>query len=194
MSVLFLDTETTGLPNFKLSSNHESQPHICQIAAILVDKDRKTRAELNFLIKPQDWIITEETSKIHGIKHETAIEYGIHPKGAFSLLWRLFASTTILVAHNISFDLFLLRIAAHRIGLQDPKELPFEKFCTMSKSKDILKLPPTEKMRAAGLKMFKSPNLQETYKHFFGVEFDGSHDAMNDVRACRDVYFKLQDM
>jgi DNA polymerase-3 subunit epsilon len=190
---LFFDTETTALPNFKLSSTDPSQPHICQIAAILTDPLGKVQAELNLLIRPEGWMIPEETTAIHGITQAAAEKYGIHVKGAMSLFWRLLSCTEVLVAHNISFDIFLLRIAAHRCGLPDPKEMPFARFCTMQESKNILKLPPTEKMKATSFKnSYKSPTLQEVHEYFFNEKFMNAHDAMADVRACRDVYHKIK--
>lgn len=63
----------------------------------------------------------------------------------------------------------------------------------MRDATDLVQCPPTERMVAKGMKGFKSPNLQEAYKHFFGVEFEGAHDAMADVRACKDVFFKLKE-
>ena len=50
-----------------------------------------------------------------------------------------------------------------------------------------------EAMLAKGMTGYKRPSLTETYRHFFGRDFDGAHDAMADVRACRDVYFALLD-
>ena len=40
---------------------------------------------------------------------------------------------------------------------------------------------------------FKWPNLQEAHQHAFGKPFDGAHDAMADLRACKDVYFWLKN-
>ena len=40
-----------------------------------------------------------------------------------------------------------------------------------------------------GMTGYKNPSLPRTYRHFFGRDFDGAHDAMADVRACRDVFF-----
>jgi len=31
--------------------------------------------------------------------------------------------------------------------------------------------------------------LSEAYRHAFGKDFDGAHDAMSDIRATKDVYF-----
>lgn len=64
-------------------------------------------------------------------------------------------------------------------------------YCTCTKSTPILKLPPTEKMKAAGMNGPKSAGLAECIKHFFNEELTGAHDAMVDVRACARVYYAL---
>jgi len=46
-------------------------------------------------------------------------------------------------------------------------------------------------MLRSGRTNYKNPSLQEAYRHLFGRNFVGAHDAMADVRACRDVYFAL---
>jgi DNA polymerase-3 subunit epsilon len=56
----------------------------------------------------------------------------------------------------------------------------------------ILKLPPTDKMRAAGRHHHKSANLREAYSHFMGRELVDAHSAIADARACMDVYFALK--
>jgi DNA polymerase III epsilon subunit-like protein len=38
---------------------------------------------------------------------------------------------------------------------------------------------------------FKWPKLEEAYKHYYGEIFSGAHDALVDVRACRDVFLKV---
>jgi hypothetical protein len=35
----------------------------------------------------------------------------------------------------------------------------------------------------------KWPKLQEAYKWCFNKEFDKAHDAMADIRACKEVFF-----
>jgi len=51
---LAFDTETTGLPLFKEPSEHPDQPHIVQLAAVLVDLDtRRELASMDVIVKPE---------------------------------------------------------------------------------------------------------------------------------------------
>ena len=62
MTYLFFDTETTGLPNFKMHIDWEGQPHICQIGAILTTKEGRLLGEMNLMIRPDGWKIPEDAS------------------------------------------------------------------------------------------------------------------------------------
>lgn len=194
MTYLFFDTETTGLPNKRLSYVHTDQPHICQLAAIEVDSDRRTMTEINFLIRPDGWTIPEEASAIHGITQSSAERYGIKIEGALSIMRRLISRSSMVIAHNIEFDAWMLR--RELAAVSDPAWDwgGGREFCTLKESQDIVKCPPTERMLKAGITGYKKPTLTETYRHFFGRDFEGAHDAMADVRACRDVFFKLMDL
>jgi len=44
----------------------------------------------------------------------------------------------------------------------------------------------------SGIPDFKALNLQETYKFFFGREFQGAHRAIADVIACREIYREIR--
>lgn len=55
-TILFYDTETTGLPNWKEPSGSDKQPHIVQIGALLVDVETKeVLKELDVIVKPEGW-------------------------------------------------------------------------------------------------------------------------------------------
>ena len=192
MTYLFFDTETTGLPDRKRPASWEGQPRICQLGAILTDSDGRVMAEANLLIKPDGWSIPEAATAIHGISQADAEKYGLSAKGVLSIFARLLSKSEMIVAHNLTFDLLMLEIEIERTFV--PLELPKKPFCTMNKSRDVVKLPPTPRIKASGMTDFKNPNLQEAYRHFFGRNFEGAHDAMADVRACRDVFFALKNL
>lgn len=195
--ILFYDTETTGLPIWAKPSEDPAQPYITQIAAELCDEETgETLQAINFLIEPEGWTIPEDIQKLTGITQEKAERFGIKIGCVLPHFFYLWQKSEIRVAHNEPFDMRMIRIAMMR----DPafqkhadkwKESPA--FCTQSNSTNILKLPPTERMLAAGRNTSKSPNLAEAYRHFTGKELDGAHNAAVDIMGCKAVYFGIKN-
>lgn len=198
---LFYDSETQGLPLFSEPSEHPGQPHIVQLAACLVDLDlRKTIASMDVIVRPDGWTIPTEGAAIHGITTEHALDVGIPEAQAVDMFMSLWRGRT-RIAHNESFDARILRIALKRHV--DPRDTnlaipPSDEWkasraeCTQLLSTPILKLPPTEKMKAAKRFHHKSANLSEAYLHFTGRELQNAHSAMADVQACMEVYFAIK--
>jgi DNA polymerase-3 subunit epsilon len=193
--ILFYDTETTGLPDWRAPSDAKTQPHLVQLAMLLTDNAGKEKCCANLIVRPDGWQILPENSAIHGITHETAEEFGISERIATELFVAWGRDATFRVAHNISFDDRLMRIAMLRAGYQRDQIEAIEKrsaFCTMQNSTHVVNLPPTAKMVAAGFNKPKAPRLEECIKHFFDEDLAGAHDAIIDVRACARVYFHLK--
>lgn len=193
---LVYDTETTGLPLFKEPSEHPDQPHIVQLGAALVDLDsRKTLASIDLIVRPDGWTIPDDVAAIHGITTERAMDVGVSESMALGMLLELWERTEVRIGHNEAFDARIVRIAQHRFDEAHADEWKAGKAqCTQLLSTPILKLPPTEKMRAAGRFHHKSANLREAYQHFTGKPLDGAHSAMVDVQACMAVWFAIQDL
>ena len=193
---IFYDTETTGLPLFKEPSEHPDQPHIVQIAAVLVDLDtRKEISSMNVIVRPDGWDIPSEVTAVHGITTEFAREVGVPESiavGMFMELW----NHNLRIAHNETFDARILRIALMRHEDQATADdwKAGQTQCTAQLSPPILKLPPTEKMKAVGRNHHKTANLGDAYRHFTGKEIENAHSALADVKACMDVFFAIQDM
>lgn len=193
--ILFFDTETTGLPLFSEPSEHPDQPHIVQLAALLVDPEsRETIASMDVIVRPDGWTIPDEVAVVHGITTEHATAVGVSESIALGLFLDLWGCAALRVGHNESFDARIIRIAQHRHDCGDLdawKGAPAE--CTARLATPICALPPTEKMKAAKRFHHKTPNLAEAYRHFTGRELENAHSAMADVLACRDVYFAIKD-
>lgn len=191
---LFYDTETTGLPDFKAPSKSAHQPHIVQLAALLVDMDtRETIQSMDVIIRPDGWTIPDDVAVIHGITTAHAAEVGIPEHLAVSMFMELWVGRT-RVAHNQQFDARIVRIALMRYQSEDSADIwksgPSE--CTAILATPICQIPPTAKMVKAGFNKFKTPNMKEAYRHFTGKELEKAHSAMADVMACRDVYFAIK--
>lgn len=193
MNTLFFDTETTGLPLWREPSDDPRQPHLVQLAALLIAPDRSELGMFSAVIRPDGWTIPDEVAALHGITTEKALEIGIPVAEAMARFNEMLAEAHQLAAHNIDFDQRIMRIAYKRLGLMPTREnLP--KIDTCRLAAPLVNLPPTEKMVAAGFDKPKPPKLIECIRHFFGEELEGAHDALVDVRACVRVFFHMQDM
>lgn len=195
--ILFFDTETTGLPDFRARSAELTQPHIVQLALLLCEDDG-TEVDRNcVIVKPNGWVIPPEVTAIHGISHEQALDEGMPEDFATGLFIGMYGRASLRVAHNESFDRRIMRIAMTRAGIERADIEAIEarpSFCTCRNSVDILNLPPSEKMIAAGFIKPKTPKLSECIQHFFGEELTKAHDAMGDAEDCRRVYLHLKSI
>ena len=206
-TIIFFDTETTGLPLFKEPSDHQDQPHITQLAAELcVEETGETLGAMNMLIKPEGWTIPEDLQALTGITMDKAERFGVPAKVAMDAFLELWCNADLRAAHNEPFDARILRIAIMRCAYWSGEamqtgagEIPFADywkaapaFCTQTNSTRILNLPPTEKMLAKKMKGPKSPNLGEAYYHFTGLVLDGAHNAQVDIMAAKAVYYGIK--
>jgi len=185
------DSETTGLPLWNDPSEDPRQPHIVQLAAILVDENtREHRGQMDVIIRPDGWTIPDDFAAIHGITTERAMDEGIPEKDAFEQFIELWKQCEYRLGYNESFDARILRIATFRYSLPDIidawKEAPAK--CAMKMAKPICKIPAPANARRWG--PYKNPTLAEAYKHLTGMDLTDAHSALADTMACIDVYFQ----
>jgi DNA polymerase-3 subunit epsilon len=185
---LFFDTETNGLPDYNKRARDPSQPHIVQLAAIMVDDALVPQERYNVICKPDGWEISEELAAIHGISHARALEVGIPEAEACTTLLRMIREAEQICAFNVSFDKFIARIGMRRFGLitdeddQWWKALPT--YCVMKPMTDICRIPFPNGRGSR----FKWPKLHEAYRHAFNEELEGAHDALVDIMATIRLY------
>ncbi len=183
---LFFDTETTGLPLWKMPSTHEGQPHLVQLGAVLVDPEGREVSVLNLLVNP-GVSIPEETSAIHGITTERAVAGGVSERMALALFFKMAEMAGEIVAHNLGFDQRIIRILALREGKLELYQRAFDRptYCTMRAATPVCCL--------RGTRGYKWPKLTEAYEMLVDpAGFEGAHDALVDVRACMKVYEALR--
>ena len=188
---LFGDTETTGFAKKKLGLIQAGQARVCQQAMMLTDGDGRSLAEISHMIKPDNWAIGAEAGAIHGFTNDHCEKYGISSKSAYVIFAQMASKADYLVAHNAEFDRYMWEIEAAYHGMEFPKT-PW--LCTKELATPIMAIPPTEKMLqyAFTRDKFKSPNLEEAVQFFCNRSLgDGAHDAMFDVKGCKDVFFAI---
>ncbi|KPB98994.1 Exonuclease RNase T and DNA polymerase III [Pseudomonas amygdali pv. lachrymans] len=139
-------------------------------------------------------MIPNDVTAIHGITTDMALEHGIPKQEALGGFLRIYEQAGLRVAHNVSFDDRIRRIATKRfIGEQAANEFKtVPNYCTCQSSKNIVQCPPTAKMIRAGFgNQFKVPTVTEAMRHFTGEELVGGHRARQDSEACARIYFAM---
>lgn len=209
MLIMVYDTETSGLPDYKQPSEAPQQPHIVELAAILIDDQTfEEKGRVHYIVRPDGWTIPDEVAAIHGITQDRAMDEGIPEWKVIREFHELQLQCGLRVAHNESFDQRIMRICYKRFGKgDDPSYGEFVQvikdeiaesfksrpaYCTMKNSTKACALPPTQAMIDKNMgHFFKNPSLQEAHKHYFGEEFEGSHSALADTQACARIYFAI---
>ena len=194
MLTLVFDCETTGVPARGEVVTSPSYPHLVELAAVLVDAETEREvASFSFVVKPMGWVIPEEAAKVHGISHEMAMAMGVPITIAVAAYTNLRAVADEVAGHNVEFDLGIVAAALHRIGRTPSSMGPTKITCTADLGTPICRLPPTERMVAAGFgDRFKKPKLEELYRALFDEELVGAHGALADAHATARCLFELR--
>jgi DNA polymerase III subunit epsilon len=181
---LFFDTETSGLPQKNLPTEHPSQPRLLQLGCLMLDGE-SIAAEVNLTVKPDGFTIPESASAIHGITDERAHAAGVPIALALSVFRHLVRLSETIVGYNVDFDLFVICGEFARNGKAnlwvEIEATP--QFCVMQPMTDICKIPSPYYPG-----QFKWPKLIEAYQHVFNESLVDAHDAMADVRATAKLY------
>lgn len=175
MLVLIFDTETTGLLPKGAAEFPQDYPHIVQLSFIFFNSETGKHEPHDFILKGS-FSIPEEATAVHGITKSRSDACGFDFKDVYGIFKVYLDQAEFIVAHNIDFDLTMLRAECARNALEFPP-LP-AKYCTMKKNTDRCAIYRDDKPYP------KFPTLLELYHHFFQESPDNLHDSMTDSYAC----------
>lgn len=178
---LVFDTETTGFIRDK-----NNPPRLVQLAWIEYDQNGEKQRMFDYIIKPDGFIIPQDSIDIHGISNEKAHEKGIPLSRAMEEFSEAIRRNDYLIGHNQKYDVAILSGEYSKLDMHNPLGSIF-KVDTMLLTVDFCKLP-----KAKG--GFKFPKLIELHEKLFNKKFDHAHNAIYDVEATGRCFFKLQDM
>jgi DNA polymerase III epsilon subunit-like protein len=184
---LFIDTETSGLPlNWNApESDVNNWPRIVQIAWILSDDEGNIVNESDFVIKPDGFIISQESIEIHGISNEKANCEGVKLVEALHRLIDVSTFVDYVVGHNIKFDFSVIASEFIRKNLKNPL-MGKSTLCTMESSTNFCAIP--------GIYGIKWPKLNELYFKLFQDDLVEAHDASIDINATFECFWELKKL
>jgi len=183
---LIFDTETTGLPaNYNAPvTDSANWPRMIQLAWELHDSAGHCVAAYSYLVKPEGFTIPFAAEQVHGISTSMAESEGIPLQEVLALFEKDLLFASILIGHNVSFDLSILAAEHHRKDFSS-KLLALPVICTKEASTDFCALPG-----GRGGK-YKWPSLAELHVRLFSEVFDEAHNAAADVAATARCFFEL---
>lgn len=181
MKFLFIDTETTGIFDFKQPADAPGQPRLAQFGMMSVDEIGADPVRLGMYIRPNGWVMSPDAEKVNGLSTKLLEERGVPVEEALSIYTSLVDAGYVVVAYNAQFDLKMMRAELRRAGWDDRFERT-KNICVMRPLTNILKLP--------GRYGYKWPNLAEACR-YFGITNEKAHDAMGDVEAAYQIFLRL---
>jgi DNA polymerase III epsilon subunit-like protein len=188
---LFLDTETTGLPDthnlrwgvypYYKNLDKYSNARIVQFSMLITDKQFKFEDVKDYIIKREGFDITNE--EFHGITNDISDNTGVSfDTVAVELFYEQLKKVSHIIAHNVAFDVGVIKSELYRRNLHyiidelDKKTL----LCTMKHMKPILKI-----INQYG--NYKNPSLNEIYKFNFNKDVENAHNSLYAVSNLHKV-------
>lgn len=192
--ILFFDTETSDMINFRARNSDPSQPWVVQLAAVLTDGEGKPLHQFSCICNSGGRPMGDGAEDVHKIPLSTCNTVGLPHARAMAWFMTLVRHSTLLVAHNKAFDIRILKILGGQLGgaaKTDAYSLDdYAQICTMVSTTKLCQLP-----KPSGKGGFKWPKLEELYFFLFGKDMNekySAHDALEDVRATIECYFELK--
>ena len=200
IKVLFVDTETTGLPKKAesiedLAADNKGiiWPEIVQLSYAFYNLDTGYSTGIYDYILKISVPIEAKAEEIHKITEEVAAKKGKDPAEILEKFMLFVNKADYIVIHNVAFDRPIIK--ANLLRYVDEKEANYfnskEFIDTMILGLPICKIPN----KVGG---FKRPKLSELYNYLEHgdinfEELDGLHNAKNDVDYLIKIFFKLYD-
>ena len=193
----FIDTETTGLPiNDNLPYTElDNWPYIVQVALIIEDDNYGILARRNIILKPDGYVIPECSTKVNGISNERAENNGEDRDKVISFLDLVLYNSDIIIGHNVSFDLNVIKSEIIRVKGRGNALFEQKDYGIIDKMKigmNICRIPNLS-FHTRLSQPYKYPKLNELYYKLFNKHFNNQHDAMADIQATYDCYYKLKE-
>lgn len=174
---IVIDTETFDpIQEYEIDTSATLSPAVA-LSWQLLTKEGLLISEESFVLKRAGHM-SQDAIELHGITNHD-LQEGANPHRIYAQLSEAIASSTMLVAHNLSFHLSVIQQDMQALGLSSERLTEKPQLCTMQwgKAKGF-------KRRQDGVGLY--PRLDELFAHlYFGclsVDLQYSSKSLRDVR------------
>ena len=182
MGYLVVDTETSGLFDFKQSADAPGQPRLAQAALIYLDEFGETEKTVAQYVQPDGWAMEPGATKVNGLTDDFLTRHGVPVGVVLDTYEAAVNEGRVVVAFNAQYDTKVMRAELRRAGRDDLFEQT-QNICVMRPLTGVIKA----RNRRGG---FKFPTLKEACDHF-GIATPQAHDALADAVAACTLFHKL---
>jgi len=208
---LVFDVETTNLiPKQKINGPRltiDDYPHILQLSFVIYDlnESKITKSYDAYVNINSNIVISDSITELTGIT-KNMCKKGIAITNVLKEFYDAYIDCDLLIAHNIYFDIEMIKIEIERNRAQILSTFPcvlttfndiyekihnIDRYCTMRKGISICNILVESKPGKPTAKKF--PRLIELYQHLFvGETVSGLHNSMMDVLVCLRCYLKMR--
>jgi DNA polymerase III epsilon subunit-like protein len=184
-----LDCETTGLPIFS-GEKRRGYPKYTDLSKYdtsrlvslswIVSQNGTVIQQAYYVVKPDTFEVTAESTAIHGISHEEALKTGNCITNVLNELKKAMMQCKNVVAHNVEFDINIIKSELFRYNYIDVIDhiSDMHHICTMKKGKELMKVQ-------------RVPKLAALYKHLYNEDITNAHNAMYDTYYCFKCFIKM---
>lgn len=172
-----IDTEGSGLFDFKKPADAEGQPRLAALTINVLDANDVRISQHHFLVKPDGWEMHPDATAVNGLTTEYLTANGVPVAEVLHAYFQFIDMGCFVIAFNAQHDCKTMRAEARRSGLDDR----FEKtrnVCVMRKANGFIP-------KATGKKGW--PSLAEA-RDFLGITHDKAHTSGADADSAETIY------
>lgn len=184
MKFLVIDTETSGLFNFKLPADAPGQPRLAQFGAIFLDGFDAEPYRVGMYIKPDGWELEPDAAAVNGLTMPHLEQFGVPVAEALNTYEKAIRDGYAIAAFNARYDTKVMRAEFRRAGRDDL----FEKTPNVCVMRPMMKLGVKKAGGGGGF-----PKLSDCCAHF-GIPHEKKHDAVGDAEAALAILLELNKL
>lgn len=186
MKYAIVDTEGSGLYDFKKPANAAGQPRVAAVGLILVNENLEVESSESWLIRPDGWIFDDnsEAAKINGLTQERLMAEGVDVRIPLRAYGAAIDERRPVVGFNVSHDLKALRSEMRYVGFPD-RFMQTRSICAMQACRQLV-----DARGATGKK--KAPRLEEACIHF-DIEPEQIHTAIGGAERALKILRIVRD-
>lgn len=187
MKYAVIDTEGSGLFDFKKPADAPGQPRMAALGLILLDTELVVESRQGWLIRPEGWTFDDnsEAAQKNGLTHGQLVLEGVDVREPLRAYGEAIDERRIIVGFNVPHDLKTLRAEARHVGLPD-RYMQTRHICVMQGCRSIV-----DARTADGKK--KAPRLEEACAHFKIDQGSGAHTGLGDAESAYQILLRLRD-